>query len=45
MPIVFLAGKWLCTYKLKPLYTACLHSIKRSRYSMEIKFNDNPLTV
>ena len=31
--------------KLKPLYTAFLHSIKLSRYKMGIKFDKDPLAV
>ena len=31
--------------KLKPLYTAFLHSIKLSGYKMGIKFDKNPLAV
>ena len=31
--------------KLKPLYTAFLHSIKLSGYNLGIKFNNNPLAV
>ena len=33
------------TSNLKPLYTAFLHSIKRSRYKMGIKFDKNCLVV
>ena len=31
--------------KLKPLYTAYLHSIKLSGYGIEIKFDKDPLAV
>ena len=31
--------------ELKPLYTACLHSIKISEYKMRIKFDKDPLAV
>ena len=39
--------KWNGVYnaKLKPLYTAFLHSIKLSRYKMRIKLNKDPLSV
>ena len=38
-------SKGLYTSKLKPLYTAFLHSIKISGYKVGIKFDKDPLTV
>ena len=38
-------SKGLYTFKLKPLYTAFLHSIKLSLYRIGIKFDKDPLTV
>ena len=34
-----------CTFELKPLYTAFLHSIKLSGYKIGIKFDKDPLAV
>ena len=36
---------WKFNFKLKPLYTAFLHSIKLSGYKMVIKFDNDPLAV
>ena len=38
-------SKGVCTFKLKPLYTAFLHSIKLSRYGMGIKYGKDTLGV
>ena len=38
-------SKVVCTFKLKPLYTAFLHSIKFSRYRMGIKYGEDTLGV
>ena len=38
-------SKEMYNSKLKPLYTAFLHSIKLSEYRMEIKFDEDPLAV
>ena len=38
-------SKGLCTFKLKPLYTIFLHSIKHSGYRIGIKFDNDPLAV
>ena len=43
--IIFLVGNQKrYTYKLKPLYTDFLHSIKLSEYRIGIKFDKDPLT-
>ena len=38
-------SKRLYNSKLKPLYTAFLHSIKLSGYKMEIRFHKDPLAA
>ena len=38
-------SKGLYNSKIKPLYTAFLHSIKLSEYRMGIKFDEDPLAV
>ena len=38
-------SKGVCTFKLKPLYTAFLNSIKLSRYGMGIKYGKDTLGV
>ena len=54
MQITFLVGnqteyiilkKTVYSSKLKPLYTAFLHGIKRFEYRIEVKFNKDPLAV
>ena len=38
-------SKEIYTSKLKPLYTAFLHSVKLSEYKVKIKFDKEPLAV
>ena len=38
-------SKGMFNFKLKPLYTTFLHSIKLSEYRIEMKFDKDPLAV
>ena len=42
---MFLVGNQMKYIKLKPLYTAFLHSIKLTGYKIGIKLNKDPLTA